>query len=168
VATATVPSSDAAPDVEKAKMQVPLFLCIGFMIAVLYLDLVFDVSAVPYRQAKGPLPDHILEPIATYYRYVTRNPYLLMFVMAIATISIIAELIYGLAPAWKGYASLVLMGLAMIVGVVRVIPTAERLGTGKGEAEQRTRMVHSMFPAHVFLLITILLLAAVQLTWAFD
>jgi len=149
-------------------MQVPLFLCIGFMIAVLYLDLVFDVSALPYRHAKGPLPDHIVEPIATYYRYVTRNPYLLMFVMAIATISIIAELVYGLAPAWKGYVSLVLMGLAMVVGVARVIPTAERLAKGTVEAEQRARMVHSMFPSHIFLLITILLLAAVQLSWTFE
>ena len=62
-------------------MLIPLFLCIGFEIAVLYMDLVFDLSALPYRHTRAVLPGEVMGPIATYYRYITRNPYLLMFVL---------------------------------------------------------------------------------------
>ncbi len=143
-------------------MSEALFLCMGFMIAVLYMDLVFDTSALPHRRTKGPLPPHVLDPIAMYYRYITRNPYLLMFVMLTTLTCIIAQIVYGLVPRWAGYASLFLMLLAMGAGTAKVIPTAQRLATGDDSVEKRTRMVHSMFPFHVLLLISVLLLTAVQ------
>lgn len=144
-----------------------LFLCIGFMIAVLYMDLVFDTSAVPHRRAEGPLPAHVLEPIAMYYRYITRNPYLLMFVMLTTLASIVAQIVYGLVPRWAGYASLFLILFAMVVGTLKVIPTAQRLAAANEPIEQQTRMVHSMFPSHILLLISILALAAVQFATTF-
>jgi hypothetical protein len=144
-----------------------LFLCIGFMIAVLYMDLVFDISALPHRGAKGPLPPHVLEPIATYYRYITRNPYLLMFVMVTTLTCVIAQILYGVVPRWAGYSSLFLIVLAMAAGTIKVIPTAQRLATGKDSVEQQTRMVRSIFPFHILLLISILLLAVVQFSTTF-
>jgi hypothetical protein len=144
-----------------------LFLCIGFMIAVLYMDLVFDISALPHRRDKGPLPAHVLDPIAMYYRYITRNPYLLMFVMLTTLTCIIAEIVYRVVPPWAGYSSLVLIAFAMVGGTLKVIPTAQRLATGKDSVEQQTRMVHSIFPFHIMLLISILLLAAVQFSTTF-
>jgi hypothetical protein len=143
-------------------MLVPLFLCIGFMIAVLYMDLVFDLSAVPHRRAGGPLSADILDPIAMYYRYITRNPYLLMFVMLTSVTCIGAEIAYDLVPRWAAYVSLVLMVAIMATGALKVIPTAQRLAAGKDTIDQRTRMVHSMFPFHLFLLVSVLVLAAVQ------
>ena len=141
---------------------VPLFFCIGFMIAILYIDLMFDVPAVRYRRTNEPLPGEVMEMVASYYRNITRNPYLLMFVMLTATTCIVAELVYDLAPAWVGYTSLVCMGIGMAAGVGRVIPAAQRLGAGKDPADLRTRLVHSMFPGHILLLIAILTLALVQ------
>ena len=148
-------------------MQAPLFLCIGFMIAVLYIDLQFDILALPHRRASGPVPAGVLGQIATYYGVITKNPYLLMFVMMTTLICIIAEVVYDLVPRWAGYSSLLLIVLAMVVGVVKVIPTAQRLAADKDAAAERTRMVHGMFPAHILLLVTILLLTAVQFFWTF-
>lgn len=145
----------------------PLFLCIGFMLAVLYMDLVFDLSALPHRHVKGPLPNDILDPIAMYYRYITRNPYLLMFVMLTTTVCIVAEIYYRQVPRWAGYTSLALIAIAQAGGVLKVIPTAQRLGAGKDTVEEQTRMVRSIFPAHLVLLVCILLLAAVQLVSTF-
>ena len=142
----------------------PIFLCIGFMIAVLYIDLAFDTSAVPYRRTKAPLPADVLNPIATYYRRITQNPYLLMFVMVTTVTCIVAEIVYDLVPRWAGYSSLLLMGFAMLLGVLKVIPTAQRLAAGKDDAEQQARMVHGILASHLALLISILLLAAVQFT----
>jgi hypothetical protein len=142
----------------------PIALCIGFMIAILYVDLAFDASALPHRRTGAPLPVDVLDPIASYYRRITQNPYLLMFVMLTTTACIVAQIVYELVPRWAAYSSLVLMGLSMLAGVLKVIPTAQRLAAGKDDVEQQTRMVRSIFASHVGLLISILLLAAVQFT----
>jgi hypothetical protein len=148
-------------------MLIPLFLCLGFMVAVLYIDLQFDLLAVPHRRGRGRLPAEVLEPIASYYRCITKNPYLLMFVMMTTLVCLIAEVAYGLVPRWAGYASLCLMAFAMGVGTLKVIPTAQRLAAGKDTVDEQTRMVHSIFPFHLLLLTSIILLAAVQFSTTF-
>jgi hypothetical protein len=143
-------------------MLITLFLCLGFMMAVLYIDLMFDVSAVQYRGTNAPLPREVLDPITHYYGRITQNPYVLMFVMLTTTLCIGAQIVYALAPRWVGYSSLFLMGLSMITGTLKVIPTAQRLGSAKDSEEVRTRMVHGMLPAHLVLLVNILLLTSIQ------
>ena len=147
-------------------MLITVFVCVGFMLAVLYIDLMFDVTAVPYRRTGTTLPKEVLEPITRYYGRITQNPYVLMFVMLTTTVCLVAEVVYDLVPRWVGYTSLVLMGLAMLAGAGKVIPTAQRLASGKDPEDTQTRLIHSMFPAHAFLLICILLLAAIQLSAA--
>ena len=143
-------------------MLIPLFLCIGFMLAVVYIDLMFDVTALPYRHTKAALPKEVLDPITHYYGRITQNPYLLMFVMVTTTVCLVTQILYDLAPRWAGYSSLFLMGLAMVTGTVKIIPTAQRLASGKDSEETQTSLVHTMFPAHVIVLICVLLLAAIQ------
>lgn len=143
-------------------MLIALFLCIGFMLAVLYIDLMFDVTAVPHRRSNATLPKEVLGPIICYYGRITQNPYVLMFVMLTATVCLVMEIVYDLAPRWAGYSSLVAMGLAMVAGTVKVIPTAQRLASGRDPEDRQTALIHGMFPAHIFLLICILVLAAIQ------
>ena len=141
---------------------IPLFMCIGFMLAVLYIDLMFDVSAVPYRRTGAAIPGEVVESIASYYRRITQNPYVLIFVMLTATICVVTEIVYDLVPRWAGYSSLGFMLVAMLAGAGKVIPAAQRLAAGKDAEDTRTRLVHSMLPGHIVLLISILLLALVQ------
>ena len=148
-------------------MLVPLFLCIGFMIAVLYIDLQFDLLALPYRRGRRPLPADVLESIARYYRCITKNPYLLMFVMLTTVVGLVSEVMYDLVPRWAGYSSLVLMGVTMATGTIKIIPTAQRLAAGKDPVDEQTRMVYSIFPFHLLVLTTVLLLAAVQFSTTF-
>jgi hypothetical protein len=143
-------------------MLITLFLCLGFMMAVLYIDLMFDVSAAPYRRTGAALPREVLDPITHYYGRITQNPYVLMFVMLTTTVCIGAQILFDLAPRWVGYSSLFLMGLSMAAGTLKVIPTAQRLGAGTEPEDVRTRLVHSMLPFHLMLLTNILLLAAIQ------
>lgn len=147
-------------------MLTTLFACIGFMLAVLYIDLMFDVTAVPYRRSGTTLPKEVLDPIVHYYGRITQNPYVLMFVMLTTTVCLITQIVYDLVPRWAGYSSLVMMGLAMVAGTVKVIPTAQRLASGKDPVDVQTALVHNMFPSHLVLLISILLLAAIQLSAA--
>ncbi len=144
-------------------MFITVFVCIGFMLAILYIDLMFDVMSVPHRRSGTALPRDVLEPITHYYRRVTQNPYVLMFVMLTTTVSLVLQIVYGLTPRWAAYASLAVMGLAMVAGIFKVIPTARRLASGQDPAEVQTRLVHGVFTAHVLLLACILVLAAIQL-----
>ena len=143
-------------------MFIPLFLSIGFFIAVLYMDLVFDVSALPYRKTGSKLPKEILDPIVLYYRYITKNPWLLIFVMLVAATSIIAEVVFMMVPKWIGYSSLVMFATIMLLAVLRVIPCAQRLASGKDVEEKQTRLVHGLFPYHILMLILVLSLALLQ------
>ena len=135
-----------------------LFFCLGFCVAILYLDLVFDSSAVPYRKSGAALPAAVLGPITTYYRYVTRNPWLLIYVMTVAITCIVVELVFGLVPRWVGYASLGVFGLIAVLAVARVIPGAQRLASGEETAEGQSRLAHSLFPHHILFLVLILTL----------
>ncbi len=143
-------------------MIVPLSLCIGFMLAVLYIDLMFDLMALPHRRTAGVLPAHVLDSIAHYYGRITQNPYVLMFVMLTATCCLIAEIVYDLAPRWAAYSSLFLMAVSAVVAAGKVIPMAQRLSAGKDSAEERTRMIHAMLPFHLVLLVDIVALSAIQ------
>jgi hypothetical protein len=86
-----------------------------------------------------------------------------MFVMLTTTTALVLQIVYGLAPRWAAYTSLAAMGLAMVAGIVKVIPTARRIASGRDPAEVRTRLVHGVFTAHALLLVCILGLAAIQL-----
>jgi len=147
-------------------LMATMFLCIGFEIAILYIDLQFDMLALPHRKSGGLVPEHVLAQFTTYYGVVTKNPYLLMFVLMTTLIGIIVENVYSLVPPWAGYSSLVLILLAMGGGIIKVIPSAQRLAADKDTLEDRSRMVYLMFPAHFFILICILLLAVAQSSWA--
>lgn len=139
-----------------------LLFCLGFCLGIVYIDLVFDVSAMPYRRSGGALPAAVLGPISTYYRYVTRNPWLLIFVMSVALTSIVVELVAGLAPRWVGYSSLVIFGLIALMAIARVIPWAQRLASGEESAEVQTRLAHGLLPYHLAFLVLILALAYLQ------
>lgn len=139
-----------------------LFFCLGFCVAILYLDLVFDTSAVRYRQSRTALPAEVLGPITTYYRYVTRNPWLLIYVMTVAITCIVVELVAGLAPRWVAFASLAAFGLIALLAVARVIPGATRLASDEESVESRTRLAHGLFPYHLLFLVLILSLVLLQ------
>ncbi len=149
-------------------MLLPLFLCIGFMLAVLYIDLVFDLSALPYRKTKAALPREVLESITNYYRRISKNPWLLIFVMITCATCIIWEIRYRLVPPRIGYSSIVLFGALMLIGMLKVIPTAQRLASGKESEEKQTRLVHGLFPYHVLFLIVIISLALLQFSTTRD
>ena len=147
-------------------MLITLFLCLGFMMAVLYIDLMFDISAAPYRKTNAVLPKTVLDSNTHYYGRITQNPYVLMFVMLTALLCIGSEILYSLVPRWAAYSSLFLMLLSMMTGVAKVIPTAQRFGAGTDSDDTRTRMIHSMLPFHLILMVNILLLTAIQFSVA--
>jgi hypothetical protein len=147
-------------------MFITVFACIGFMLAILYIDLMFDVMTVPHRGSGTTLPEDVIDPIVHYYRRVTQNPYVLLFVMLTTAAALVLQIVYRLTPRWAAYTSLAVLGLAIVAGFVRVIPAARRLASGKEPAMVQTRLAHGLFTAHILLLGCIIALAVIQLIGA--
>jgi hypothetical protein len=142
-------------------MIIALFLSIGFMFAVLYIDLVFDMSALPYRN-KAAIPKEVLDSISSYYRRVTGNPWVLIFVMATCATCLVREMMYKLVSPRIGYCSIVLFLALMLVTVGKVIPAAKRLASGKESEEKKAQLAFSLFPYHLIFLIMLLALTLLQ------
>jgi hypothetical protein len=140
-----------------------LFLCIGFIAAVLGIDLIFDVSLWTHRRQREVLPPEVLAPVATYYRYITKDPRMLQLAILTATACVTLEIVFGLVPRALGYLSLLLIGPASLVAVLKVIPAAQRLASAQDDFPTQSRLAHSLFLYHTVLLAAVLLFAAVRL-----
>src|SRR5438874_9823045 len=84
----------------------------GFLLAVLWFDLMFDVQVRGH--ASGELPEPVLGSIAAYYRHVTTEARPMNFFVAAAMlgtlVAILVQLAIDDAPRWVSAVSL---GLAM-------------------------------------------------------
>src|SRR5207237_6773304 len=86
--------------------NVRAFVCAGagFLLAVVWFDLMFDVQVL--RLAKGDAPDAAVTSIARYYRRVTSDARpmnrLVALVMVAVIAGIVVELVRDSVPAWVG------------------------------------------------------------------
>ena len=112
-------------------MQSPSLLltaCGGFLFAVLWMDLLFDVQVLPHRRSGRELPESVLASIATYYRRVTTTSrpmgHLVGAVMVVTVIALLAQIATGDAPRWLAPASLLACGGP--IALDRFVPFLER------------------------------------------
>ena len=139
----------------------------GFLLAVLWFDLMFDAQVLAHRH--GDLPEPVLASISGYYRRVTTaaRPMnrLIATVMLATIIAIGVQIAGGDAPRWVGWTSLAFAGSGILLAVGRVVPRAVRLG-GRGDTiDVQTRLARSIFRDHVVCLAAIGSVLAVQLAF---
>jgi hypothetical protein len=131
----------------------------GFLLAVLWFDLMFDVQVARHRL--GELPEAVLASITGYYRRVTtaaRPMNRLVAAAMVATLgTIIAQIARGEHPRWLGWVSLALAG-------AHTVPSAVRLGTRRDPAERQAQLARAVFRDHVLCAVSIMALLVVQLT----
>ena len=112
----------------------------GFLLAVLWFDLMFDVQT--RRHAGDPLPPDVLASISAYYRRVTTDAYpmnrLVALVMVLTLVSIVAQIVEAAEPWWIGWGSLALAGSGFVPTLGRTVPNARRLGGGKEPPDTRS------------------------------
>jgi hypothetical protein len=140
----------------------------GFLLAVLWFDLMFDVQVLTHRE--GDLPADVLASISAYYRRVTtgaRPMNRLVALAMVATLSAIAMQIAGDdAPAWVGWTSVLLAGAAIVLAAAHTFPSAVRLGARTDDAEHQSRLARSICRDHVCCLAAIVSLLTIQLAFA--
>jgi len=129
----------------------------GFLLAVLWMDLMFDVLALGRRSSAGvgkpSLPEESLAQIACYYRRVTTmaSPMHLLIsaVMAAMVGVLVFQLVRGDAPPVLAAASLGLCAVPIALALLRVFPSAIRLGTRADSAAEQSRLARAIGIDHI-------------------
>jgi hypothetical protein len=139
----------------------------GFLLAVLWFDLMFDIQVRGH--AAADVPADALTSIAAYYRRVTtaaRPMNQLVGLAMIATIAaIVLELVLGDAPAWLSVASLVLVGAPVGLAVAHTVPAAVRLGAETDPPDRRASLARSIWCDHLLCVSGIASLLVLQLVF---
>jgi hypothetical protein len=140
----------------------------GFLLAVLWFDLMFDVQA--RSQCDAELPESVLASIAGYYRRVTttaRPMNLLVAVVMLGTLTaIVVEIANDDVAAWVGWTSLALVVMAITIAVVDTVPGAVRLGARGDAADEQSRVARAILREHSVCFALIGALVALQLASA--
>lgn len=137
----------------------------GFLIAVLWFDLMFDVQV----QRRGPdrASDEVLASIATYYRRVTTEAWpmswLVSAVMALTLAAILIQIIQRSHPIWVGATSLVLALISIGLALGRTVRNGVRLGQSVDTPEVQTRLAVQIYHDHIICLAAMLALLGLQL-----
>ncbi len=138
----------------------------GFLFAVLWFDLMFDVQAL--RAPPGaPVPEAALASIAGYYRRVTTEAHpmgrLVGVGMMITIAASLLDLFVGEAPVAARLASVALLVAPVLLAAKRVFPNAARLGTRSDSIEEQSRLARAIGWDHVACLAAIVAFLAIQL-----
>lgn len=123
----------------------------GFLLAVLWFDLMFDVQVRGHRGAI--LPEEALASIASYYRRVTTTSRpmnrLVATAMAATLAAIVVQIARGDGPAWVGWASAALVLAAVALAASHTVPSAVRLGTRRDPADRQSALARAIYRDHI-------------------
>jgi hypothetical protein len=137
----------------------------GFLLAVLWFDLMFDVQTIVQHQRE--LPEEVLASIAGYYGRVTTaaRPMnrLIALVMLATLAAIVVELTGGHQANWVPWASLALAVPPIVLAGAHTVPSAVRLGARRDPIERQSALARTICREHLFCALCIAALLVVQL-----
>jgi len=133
-----------------------LAACGGFLLAVLWMDLMFDVQVLRHRRAGDQLPEPVLASIAGYYRRVTTDArpmgHLVGGVMIATLLALAIQIVRGQPPRWLAPVSLLLCTGPILLALLRVVPNAVRLGSRKDAVQRQSALARSICTDHLLCL----------------
>ena len=137
----------------------------GFLLAVLWFDLMFDVQAA--GGTVGELPEPALVSISAYYARVTTSARpmnrLIAATMLATVAAIVVELANGVGPAWAVWGSLAVALAPILLAGTRTVPAAVRLGERRDPPATQSRLARRVLREHVLCLASIAALIVLQL-----
>ena len=129
-----------------------LTACGGFLLAVLWMDLIFDVQVLGHR-GRSELPDSALASIASYYHRATTTSRPMSFLIALVMVVLLGVLgfqaVRGGDAGWSIIASAALSGSAVFLALLRTVPNAVRLGNRVDGPAEQARLARAIFRDHV-------------------
>jgi hypothetical protein len=130
----------------------------GFLLAVLWMDLIFDVQVLRHRRT-AELPEDVLASIAGYYRRATTDSApmgrLIALVMTATCAALFVELVQGNRPLPLRLAAFALAAAPAALAGLRVVPYAVRLGTRRDAPAEQSRLARAICRDHFLCLAAI-------------
>jgi hypothetical protein len=132
-------------------MSIPILTaCAGFLLAVLWMDLMFDSQA----GLRGPDPDEsALASIGAYYHRATTASQpmgaLIAVVMGVLLVGLGIEAWRGEHPGWVVAVSAVSAGGPILLAMLRTVPNAVRLGRRGDTVAEQSRLARSIYHDHL-------------------
>ena len=130
-----------------------LAACGGFLTAVVWMDLIFDVQVLRHRRASGVLPESVLASIAAYYRRATTDSRpmsrLIALTMGIAVLGSVYQFVCAEDSVALRALALVLCAAPAGLAAARVVPNAVRLGQRSDDAEVQSALARTICRDHL-------------------
>lgn len=140
----------------------------GFLLAVLWFDLMFDVQVLCH--ARSELPEEVLGSIAGYYGRVTTEARPMNRLVAAAMmgtlLAILVQLVRFDVPRWVSAVSVVSAVLPIGLAAARTVSNAARLGARKDSVAAQSTLARSVCRDHLVCITSIAALLVTQLIWA--
>ena len=130
-----------------------LTACGGFLFAVLWMDLIFDVQVLRFRSVPTNLPEMVLASVAAYYHRATTTSRPMSRLIAAVMVILLGALTYqaarGQDPWWVLVPSAILAGTPTMLALTQTVPDAVRLGKRADPAAEQTRLARSVCRDHL-------------------
>ncbi|MCU1353964.1 MAG: rane protein [Acidimicrobiales bacterium] len=136
----------------------------GFLLAVLWFDLMFDVQVRGHGDPE--LPVAVRDSIAAYYKRVTTDAHPMSRLVPLFMLGTLAGLVYELIQGVRPYAvgvSLILTVAAVGLAMARTVTNAVRLGAQTDTARVQSDLARQILRDHVFCAAAIAIVLVVQL-----
>ena len=125
----------------------------GFLLAVLWMDLIFDIQVLGHRAAGEELPEAVLASIAGYYHRATTTSRPMSRLIALVMLILLGALGFQAArghdPGWLLVMSAGLAGIPTMVALTQTVPNAVRLGHRADSPAEQTRLARSICRDHL-------------------
>lgn len=140
--------------------QSVLIACGGFLLAVLWMDLIFDTQILSHRRTGGALPEAVLASIAGYYHRATTTSRPMSYLIALVMLALLGALgfraVGGCDPGWLLLVSAGLTAPAVLLALLHTVPSSVRLGNRTDSPAEQTRLAWSIFRDHLLCLVCML------------
>jgi ER membrane protein SH3 len=138
----------------------------GFLLAVLWFDLMHDVQLLDRRV---PLAEAV-DSIAAYYRRVTTSARpmnrLIALVMVATLVASVVQLLRDEVSNAAAFSTLLLLAVAIGIAGARTVANAVRLGTHDEPARARTARARSILSDHALCFGLVLTAVVIQFAFA--
>ena len=128
-----------------------LTACSGFLLAVLWMDLIFDVQVLRHRDA---LPEPVVASIAAYYHRATTTSQPMSRLIALVMLILLGTLGFQAArghdAGWLLVTTAILAGIPMALALTRTVPCAVRLGKRIDAPPEQLRLARTICRDHLF------------------
>ncbi|HTQ22122.1 hypothetical protein [Mycobacterium sp.] len=127
--------------------------CSGFLLAILWMDLIFDVQVLRHRGAGDELPETALASIAAYYHRATTTSHPMSRLIALFMVILLGALVFqavrGHDPGWLLVTSAILAGIPITLALLHTVPYAVRLGKRTDNPSEQSRLARSICRDHL-------------------